>query len=72
MTTADGLVPMAHALTPVGLKCRYQENPVGVDVAQPRLTWVYPFGRLDAARLDAECVSDPVATSLAHTDLGQG
>jgi len=35
------LTPSAHAetFTPVALRCEYRVNPLGIDEAQPRLTW---------------------------------
>ena len=48
--TAILLVPMvafAAALTPEALRCEYQENPIGVDSAHPRMGW-----KLTAARGD--------------------
>ena len=42
MALAAGLItPSAPAagLTPVALRCEYRVNPLGVDEAQPRLTW---------------------------------
>ena len=38
---------MADALLVKNLKCEYKENPLGIDVARPRLSWL-----LDAAERD--------------------
>ena len=34
--------PFAHAdaLTPERLRCEYRENPLGIDIAEPRLSWI--------------------------------
>jgi alpha-L-rhamnosidase len=32
--------PAAASLTPTNLKVEYRTNPVGIDVAQPRLSWI--------------------------------
>lgn len=60
------MMPMAHALTPVGLKCEYRENPVGVDVVQPRLTWVYPLDASTPRGWMQSAYQIRVATSLAR------
>lgn len=35
------LVQTAMALTPAGLKTEYLENPQGIDVLRPRLSWIF-------------------------------
>ena len=37
---ADNRQSQAADLTPVALRCEYRVNPLGIDVAQPRLTWL--------------------------------
>jgi len=34
-----GFMPLAAALVPVNLQCEYRVNPLGIEVAQPRLFW---------------------------------
>ena len=29
-----------ETLTPTRLRCEYRENPLGIDVVKPRLSWV--------------------------------
>ena len=38
----------AVGLTPEQLRCEYLSNPLGIDVAQPRLSWVLRSGANDA------------------------
>src|SRR5690242_16500682 len=33
-------LPAAAALRPVNLRCEYRKDPLGIDVAQPRLSWM--------------------------------
>src|SRR5262249_4785191 len=35
-------------MTPFDLRCEYRTNPLGLDVAQPRLSWKLPPGRRGA------------------------
>jgi len=37
---APGTVPTMAGLTATGLRCEYRVDPLGVDVTQPRLSWV--------------------------------
>jgi alpha-L-rhamnosidase len=39
MLTLAGLRSLAGSLVPVNLQCEYRVNPLGIDVAQPRLMW---------------------------------
>jgi alpha-L-rhamnosidase len=39
LTPADATVSSDAALRPVGLKCEYETNPLGLDVLTPRLSW---------------------------------
>jgi len=36
---AAGVPPLAAAMAPVNLQCEYRSNPLGLDVARPRLSW---------------------------------
>ena len=35
----------ASGFQPVGLRCEYKQNPIGIDVLQPRLSWVVATGK---------------------------
>jgi hypothetical protein len=57
-------------LSPVGLRCEYRENPVGIDESTPRLSWLaiglrlpYPvFSEVQAGRQKIEL---PTSWSLS-------
>src|SRR5260370_29284757 len=34
-----GFLPLAGSVVPANLQCEYRFNPLGIDVAQPRLIW---------------------------------
>lgn len=34
-----GFRPLAGSVVPVNLQCEYRSNPLGIDEAQPRLSW---------------------------------
>src|SRR5688572_27970518 len=44
LSILGGLVLLFHmkaaAMNPTQLKCEYRENPLGVEAANPRLTWL--------------------------------
>ena len=39
LVLAAGLLPLQGSVVPVNLQCEYRVNPLGLDVAQPRLIW---------------------------------
>ena len=41
LTASLFAIPGFAAVTPTGLVCEYQTNPMGIDVAQPRLSWQF-------------------------------
>lgn len=43
---------------PIALRCEYQDNPVGIDVLTPRLSWVIDDHRLNARQTAYQIVSD--------------
>ena len=42
-----GVWPLVAAVVPVNLQCEYRSNPLGLDVAQPRLFWQVQSGERD-------------------------
>jgi len=42
MAVASVLSAALAAEIPRGLTCEYRDNPVGIDVARPRLSWLLP------------------------------
>ena len=48
----------AHAVTVNQLRCEYLDNPRGVDVVKPRLSWVLESGRQTAYQVVVDGVSD--------------
>jgi len=52
---ATALAPIEeHGLTAVGLRCEYRTDPLGIDAAQPRLSWIVT---LDWSRPEADGLS---------------
>ena len=47
---AGGVAP---EIAPVGLRCEYRDNPLGIDVGKPRLSWTISDVRLPAAAAGA-------------------
>src|SRR5262249_49779801 len=39
-----GAQPGTRAPAPAGLRCEYLTDPLGIDVEQPRLSWLLPVG----------------------------
>src|SRR5580658_10335400 len=39
-----GFLPLAGSVVPVNLQCEYHSDPLGIDVAQPRLIWQVQSG----------------------------
>src|SRR6185312_11041355 len=40
-------------MTPIDLRCEYRTDPLGIDVAQPRLSWKLPAAGARGARQSA-------------------
>jgi alpha-L-rhamnosidase len=40
-----GVCPVGAAVTPTHLRCEYRSNPLGIDVAAPRLSWIVESGQ---------------------------
>jgi alpha-L-rhamnosidase len=55
-------------MTPVRLRCEYQERPLGIDVAKPRLSWQFDTHRHGAAQSAYEIL---VASSTLLLDQEQ-
>ncbi|MGE5609287.1 MAG: family 78 glycoside hydrolase catalytic domain [Bacillota bacterium] len=55
------------ALTPTALRCEYLTNPVGIDVQQPRLTWV-----LDSAERGARQTAYQIRVASSEAALKAG
>ena len=60
------------AAQPVALRCEYLENPLGIDAAAPRLSWVLESSDLDARGLRQTAYQVLVASSRAKLDAGKG
>ncbi|HSY28852.1 MAG TPA: hypothetical protein VK832_15200, partial [Burkholderiaceae bacterium] len=39
LLTLAGILPLRASIMPVNLQCEYRFNPLGIDVAQPRVVW---------------------------------
>lgn len=64
------LISGVHAaLLPVALRCEYRDNPLGIDVSRPRLSW--KIGS-DGAHVLQTSYQVVVATSSAMAAAGQG
>lgn len=59
----------ANALEPVGLRCEFGEDPAGVDVPQPRLSWKLASPRPAARQTACQIL---VASSPAHLARDEG
>lgn len=60
-------------LVPIDLRCEYLQNPLGIDVTQPRLSWVLASGNRDQAQsgyriLVADNLSDLEASKLPRRE----
>ena len=62
--TALLLAPMAslHAAEVVNLRCEYRENPLGIDVTKPRLSWVLAAPQSEISNLKSQ-----IKRSVAQT-----
>ncbi len=60
---------MASDMTPVRLRCEYQERPLGIDVLHPRLSWQFETERQGAAQAAYEVL---VASSIMSLDQDEG
>ena len=45
-----GFLPLAASVVPVNLQCEYRFNPLGIDMAQPRLIWQVQSDERDQAQ----------------------
>jgi alpha-L-rhamnosidase len=66
------LLAVVNAATPVevtSLRCEYLENPLGIDVAQPRLSWKLKSDTRGQKQIAYRIV---VASSREKVELGQG
>ena len=41
-------ISVAHAVSVGDLRCEYRQDPLGIDVAKPRLSWQLSAGRQTA------------------------
>ncbi|MEZ0326542.1 MAG: family 78 glycoside hydrolase catalytic domain [Fimbriimonas sp.] len=60
---------MPSDMTPVRLRCEYQERPLGLDVLQPRLSWQFDSDRHGAAQTAYEILAAS-STMLLDQDSG--
>jgi alpha-L-rhamnosidase len=58
---------------PVGLKCEYLVNPIGLDAPHPRFTWYLQDGRLDAKQTayQIDVATDSLALSKGGASIWQ-
>jgi alpha-L-rhamnosidase len=58
------LAPLAalHAAGLTNLRCEYRENPLGIDVAKPRLSWVIADPKSEISNLESQ-----ITRSVAQT-----
>ena len=61
----------ASMLKPVSLRCEYRVNPMGIDVARPRLSWVLESANPDERGLRQTAYQILVATSRANLQANQ-
>jgi alpha-L-rhamnosidase len=59
----------AADLGPVHLRCEYLQNPLGIDVAKPRLSWELESATRGETQVSAQIL---VASSRANLDAGNG
>lgn len=57
------------ALKPVGLTCEYQTNPLGIDAARPRLSWLLTSSERNQRQSAYEIL---VATSMSDVNVPKG
>jgi alpha-L-rhamnosidase len=60
------------AIRPVALRCEYRENPLGIDVRQPRLSWVLQSTTPEARGQMQSTCQILTAGSRARLDSNQG
>lgn len=58
-----------QSLEPVGLRCENIENPLGIDVKQPRLTWMFLTAEKDATQAGFEVI---LSDNQNNIDAGKG
>jgi len=61
----------AQDCRPVGLRCEYLENPLGIDVAQPRLSWRLEDGRAGAGQAAYAVVVSADSLTVVRGDAGR-
>ena len=69
------LAPLAflHATSVASLRCEYRENPLGIDVVKPRLSWVIADSNSEIPRgLKQTAYQVLVASTLGVLDKDQG
>ncbi|MEI6177272.1 MAG: glycoside hydrolase family 78 protein [Verrucomicrobiota bacterium] len=66
--TLSAGTPYAGTLSPTKLRCEYLENPLGIDVLQPRLTWIHTSDERGAKQTAYQIL---VASSESAMEKGQ-
>jgi alpha-L-rhamnosidase len=68
---AAGAGSSASLTTPFSLRCEYLQDPLGIDVAEPRLSWILSASSADARSLRQGAYQILVATSAANLEANQ-
>src|SRR4051794_23350986 len=66
------LSPARAALSPEQLRCEYRDNPAGIDVSKPRLSWKLRSDQPDARNQRQAAYHVLVATNLETLTANRG
>ncbi len=66
------VLPLAGQIRPVDLKCEYRVDPLGIDVAAPRLSWILASSDSKTRGVKQSAYRILVASSSRKLALGQG
>jgi alpha-L-rhamnosidase len=72
LATTTTMAMAAGSLTVDNLRCEYKTDPIGLDVAQPRLSWTLAPVIASQRGLTQDAYQILVASSSAALDAGQG
>ncbi len=73
LSAAAGLAPLAASAVTVGqLRCEYLDDPLGIDVVQPRLSWIVSADQRDARDQRQSAYQVLVASSREALEANQG
>ena len=58
--------PQTDHLTPIDLRCEYRENPRGIDVTAPRLSWIVESSQRGQKQTAYHILVATDETTLSH------